>query len=55
MLLNRGEGDNVFDYFAPTCVGHATAGDMTDPGAMAGFVTALRTAFPDLRARPRSS
>lgn len=49
VLLNRGEVDKVFDYFAPTYVGHVTAGDMTDPSAIAGLVTMLRTAFPDLR------
>jgi predicted ester cyclase len=49
VLLNRGEVDKVFDFFAPTYVGHATAGDMSDPSAIAGFVTALRSAFPDLR------
>lgn len=49
VLLNRGEVDEVFDYFAPDYVGHTTAGDMADPSAIAGFVTALRTAFPDLR------
>ena len=49
VLLNRGEVERVLDFFAPTYVGHATAEDMSDPSSIAGFVTALRTAFPDLR------
>ncbi len=48
-LLNQGNVDMVPEFFAEAYVAHATDGDIQGREGIAGFVTALRDAFPDLR------
>ncbi len=48
-LLNKGNVDMASDFFAPAYVSHLTGRDLTGgPEVIEGFVTELRTAFPDL-------
>jgi steroid delta-isomerase-like uncharacterized protein len=49
-LLNKGNVDMAAEFFAPTYVFHTPAQELHGgPETIRGFVTELRTAFPDLR------
>ncbi len=48
-LLNQGDFDMVPQFFAESYVSHALEGDIQGREGIAGFVAALREAFPDLR------
>lgn len=49
-LLNQGNLTRAAEFFAPSYVVHVTSGDVSGgPEVIEGFVTGLRTAFPDLR------
>ncbi len=49
-LLNKGNVAMASEFFAPTYVAHLTGEDLRGgPEVIEGFVTELRTAFPDLR------
>ena len=49
-LLNKGNVDMAPEFFAATYVAHLTGRELRGgPEVIQGFVTDLRTAFPDLR------
>ena len=48
-LLNQGDLDIVPQFFAESYVAHVLEGDVQGREGIAGFVAALRDAFPDLR------
>jgi predicted ester cyclase len=47
-LLNQGDFDRIPDFFSESYVSHSTEGDAGGHPAIRGWLTALRTAFPDL-------
>ena len=48
-LLNRGEVDRIGEFFSASYIGHGRDGATTSgTDGIAGFITALRAAFPDL-------
>ena len=48
VLLNQGDLGSIGEFFAASYVSHGRAGSASGHEAISGFLTALRTAFPDL-------
>jgi steroid delta-isomerase-like uncharacterized protein len=49
VLLNQGDVQRVPEFFAESYVSHENEGDVVGRDGIAGFVTSLRTAIPDLQ------